>query len=308
MLTLERQLSYRNTRTKIAFAEDSRNDAVLISRLLQKSEHDQFDIENTRSLEATVMRLGAARFDLVLLDLNLPDSQGLKNVTACIQAAPEVPVVVLTGQYDENTARRAISLGAQDFLCKDELNTRILCRILHHSIERKRNETELLSRALYDAQTGLPNRQHLSNYWHERRGTFKVNRANLFLFYIDVDGLKHVNDTFGHKFGDDLIATIAARLRAALGPGAFIARLGGDEFCAIISNPGNGGDTDQLQENLRSAISAPLEAIVGGYRPSASIGMVKYQISNLPDLDEALAEADRRMYVQKEKLRAASAI
>ena len=110
-------------------------------------------IECDRLADATG-RLAAAPVDCVLLDLSLPDAAGLEGLARVREAAPDLPVVVLSGLEDEATAMRAMSLGAQDYLLKGEADGLLLERSVRYAIERKRAEDDRIAalRALGESE------------------------------------------------------------------------------------------------------------------------------------------------------------
>ncbi len=100
-------------------------------------------VERVDRLEAGLDALDADHVDIVLLDLNLPDSRGLDTLDAVVEHAPDVPVVVLTGMADQNLGLRALDHGAQEYLVKDEVNGDMLVRTVFHAIQRQRFEREI---------------------------------------------------------------------------------------------------------------------------------------------------------------------
>ena len=128
-----------------------------------------------------------------------------------------------------------------------------------------------VSAAYVDSLTGLPNRrlieERLARTLEQRRGE---GRSTAVLF-IDVDRLKVVNDTLGHRAGDDLLKAIAARLRRALGDGGQVGRVGGDELVAVLPMD-DAAEIMALAERLREAACRPLAVGREVLRPSISIG------------------------------------
>ncbi|MBI5505075.1 MAG: response regulator [Deltaproteobacteria bacterium] len=128
----------------ILLVEDNPGDARLIKELLRDTRSNGFDLASLPDLESALDRLARGAFDVVLLDLSLPDSNGLDTLAAVHAQAPRLPIVVLTGLDDEGTAIRALAAGAQDFLLKADVQGPLLVRALRYAIERKRIEEQLL--------------------------------------------------------------------------------------------------------------------------------------------------------------------
>ncbi|MCX6996716.1 MAG: ATP-binding protein [Kiritimatiellaeota bacterium] len=129
-------------RLRVLMVEDDAPYAELTQRRLALSRVVACDTVWAASLADGLRQLGTAAFDVVLLDLNLPDSHGLATVAAVQQAAPEVPIVVMTGMGGEELALEALKKGAHDYLLKGE-DDRMLPRALLYAVERCRTQTEL---------------------------------------------------------------------------------------------------------------------------------------------------------------------
>ena len=121
-------------RLRVLLIEDNPGDARLIQAILGEA-RAVFDLEWADHLAAGLELLGAGPMDLVLLDLGLPDSQGLETVARVRESAPRVPVVVLTGTDDNVLAMEALELGAQDYLIKGQVDTRLILRSIRHAFE-----------------------------------------------------------------------------------------------------------------------------------------------------------------------------
>ncbi|MFA7241374.1 MAG: EAL domain-containing protein [Sulfuricellaceae bacterium] len=118
--------------------EDNPGDARLIKEALIEMGRPHLHLDWVERLDAAVARLLQQKFDVVLLDLSLPDSQGLHTVREIERAAPQTPVVVLTGLDDEAVALEAVRAGAQDYLVKSEIAGHLLARVIRYAIERNR--------------------------------------------------------------------------------------------------------------------------------------------------------------------------
>jgi DNA-binding response OmpR family regulator len=118
--------------------EDNPGDARLIKEALIEMGRPHLHLDWVERLDAAVARLLQQKFDVVLLDLSLPDSQGLHTVREIERAAPQTPVVVLTGLDDEAVALEAVRAGAQDYLVKSDVAGHLLARVIRYAIERNR--------------------------------------------------------------------------------------------------------------------------------------------------------------------------
>lgn len=129
---------------RVLVIEDNAADAELVCRMLSKAGRAAFAVECVDRVSLGLERLARGGVSVVLLDLNLPDGQGLDVVDRARAAAPNVPLVVLTGTYEEEAlALHALKKGAQDYLFKDRLDGEGLARAIRYAIERKRTEDEL---------------------------------------------------------------------------------------------------------------------------------------------------------------------
>src|SRR5512139_1976139 len=129
-------------RIQLLLVEDDPTQALLLRETLA---HGAIRTELTHAerLSAALEHLSKARFDVVVLDLGLPDSQGLDTFIRLRAHAPGLPILVLTALDDQDLAVRAVHEGAQDYLVKGEVNGDLLGRALRHAIERNKVEEEI---------------------------------------------------------------------------------------------------------------------------------------------------------------------
>ncbi len=128
---------------RILYVEDNPGEVVLMRALLSEAGADQFELISVDLLSKGMEQLAAASFDLVMLDLGLPDSQGLKTFTTVHTRAPHMPIIVLSGVDDESVAIKTVHEGAQDYVVKGQVDAHLLRRTVHYAIERKRAEQAL---------------------------------------------------------------------------------------------------------------------------------------------------------------------
>jgi DNA-binding response OmpR family regulator len=125
---------------KVLLIEDNTGDYEIILRMLDKSENAEFELTHTTRLVSGLKLLEIEKFDIILLDLGLPDSVGLESFKATLEKHPAIPIIILTGLANEETGINAIKYGAQDYLVKGEFNGKLLVRAIQYAIERKKLE------------------------------------------------------------------------------------------------------------------------------------------------------------------------
>ncbi|WP_300681914.1 sensor domain-containing diguanylate cyclase [Nocardioides sp.] len=147
--------------------------------------------------------------------------------------------------------------------------------------------------AVQDALTGLPNRRAFDTVATRHRSGEATYAS---LAFLDLNGFKAVNDTFGHQVGDAVLAQTARRIEAVAGHGDLVLRIGGDEFVALFAER---TDVDQIEADLRDAVSVPTELDGRLHQIRAAIGAVS--IADGEDLEEALQRGDELMYLHKKR-------
>ncbi|HEY9698310.1 MAG TPA: hybrid sensor histidine kinase/response regulator [Trichocoleus sp.] len=129
MITIDRSIH-------ILLVEDSPTDANLMHQIFLRSGRANWELAHVERLTDAIEACHAHRFDAVLLDLHLPDSDGLETIVEFKTAAPEIPVVVLTMRDDEELALQTLAIGAQDYLVKDQITIHLLVRSIRYAVER----------------------------------------------------------------------------------------------------------------------------------------------------------------------------
>ena len=165
---------------------------------------------------------------------------------------------------------------------------------------RKAQETQLNRMAHFDALTGLPNRVLKADRLKQAMAQALRRGLRLALVFLDLDGFKAINDTYGHAAGDHLLITLAQRMRQALREGDTLARMGGDEFAAILVDLTHEQDCDPMLQRLLAAACEPVSFDDITLQVSASLGVTFYpQAENLA-ADQLLRQADQAMYLAKQ--------
>jgi len=285
---------------KLLLVEDNPIDAQLTQDLLAEWSLDQFEITHASVLADGLTRLSRGRFDVVLLDLSLPDTHGLATVTQVLATSPDVPVVVLSGHDDHPLALQALQHGAQDYLVKGEGGSDFLARSILYAIERKKAQERLTYLAQHDQLTGLINRTLFRDRLVHAMARSKRKDQPLAVMLLDLDRFKAVNDTLGHDVGDELLKEVATRLLECVREVDTVARMGGDEFTAILEGISGEENVLVVAKRIVESIGSPFQ--IGPHRISigVSIGITLYP-SDDEDIDELLRHADKAMYAAKQQ-------
>jgi len=170
--------------------------------------------------------------------------------------------------------------------------------IFYDVSERKKLEEQLENLAHYDSLTGLPNRMLLQDRMEQAIATSERQRQHFALLFIDLDGFKPVNDTFGHAFGDEVLKIVAVRLNAAIRGMDTAARLGGDEFVVVLTDIVSSENAARVADKLLLSLSEPYEIAGETVNISASIGVSIYPNDEMV-AQELLRTADEAMYSAK---------
>ena len=416
--------------TRVLYMEDDPG----LSRLLQKSlQRRGYSVETAADGEEGLRRLGAARYDLLLVDYNMPFCGGLDVIRALSKQGALLPTIMVTGQGNEEIAVEALKLGAADYVVKDvdmkyldllpvvidrvlfqqqimkerqvmaeamreseeryrklvemspegialhldgtvsfmnpsgarilgargpeqvigrsmfdivhpelhevvrermrylaETGTQTpwveerfvrfdgtiidvevsaasflwqgkqMTQIIFHDIsERKLAEARLQRLALYDSLTGLPNRTLFFDRLEQLLALAKRNSYVLALLFLDLDGFKQVNDTFGHDVGDELLRQVSDRLAKAMRKSDTIARMGGDEFIGLCGRIAEVDDAAVVAKKIIEQLQKPYPAGEKTCTIGVSIGISIYPDDG-EDCDTLLKKADMAMYRVKQ--------
>jgi len=278
--------------------EDNPGDARLIQEALAEVLGEQFDLKCADRLSTGLSCLAEGGIDVVLLDLLLPDSRGLDTLRGVHSQSSEVPVVILTGVDSEQLAINAVKAGAQDYLVKGRIDGHLIVRAILYAIERNRFQAALRDLLLIDDLTGLYNRRGFLTFGEQQlKLAYRTKRA-LLLIMADLDGMKLINDTFGHLEGDRALIETANILKSTFRGSDIIARIGGDEF-AIVAIDAKDHTAEIINSRLRKTLEAYNADNDRPYKLSISIGIARYDPECPCFLEELLVRADQLMYEQK---------
>jgi diguanylate cyclase (GGDEF)-like protein len=199
-----------------------------------------------------------------------------------------VSTPVVTERGIEGVLNLTERLGGRPFTSRDIASSNALATHIARLLEYRR-------RAAVDVVSGLPNRRAFEEMLERELARSERTQGSFSVVFLDVDGLKQVNDEFGHAAGDALIRSVGHALRNAIRPYDFAARYGGDEFALILA------DTYDSEKRIASRISGASSAAAGPGAPgyTISIGLARFP-SDGKTAETLVAVADSRMYEYKQ--------
>jgi two-component system cell cycle response regulator len=243
-------------------------------------------------------------YDLILLDLRMPDMDGFQVMESLkeIEAEGYLPVLAVTAEPAHKL--QALRSGAKDFISKPFDVTEVLMRV-HNMLEVRLLHKiactygkRLEELALNDPLTGLANRRLLNDRMSMALLHARRDRSAMAVVYLDLDGFKQINDTFGHGVGDTLLKIVAERLMATVREEDTVARLGGDEFIMALWHVSGVDYAISVTTRAIEALSQPYNIEGSIVHITTSAG-----ISIYPDHGEdaliLMKNADRALYNAK---------
>lgn len=265
------------------------------------------NVTQVSSVEDAVGKLEGGTVDLCLADYRLSDRGGFKFSTDGGINHLHTAFVFLADQGRKEWVYSALRHGAQDCLRKDRLDPYEMAKSLAFALYHKNREMELMAAALRDPLTGLGNRALFGEQVGILIEQARRNREQLAVLFMDVDGLKPVNDQFGHSVGDHLLRQVAERIAKTTRKSDVVARLGGDEFAAVLPRIASLRTVRQVVLGLTEAVESKPYVIDSH---TITIGL-SCDAAIYPEdgttLEQLLHVADTRMYETKARRRSARA-
>jgi diguanylate cyclase (GGDEF)-like protein len=162
-----------------------------------------------------------------------------------------------------------------------------------------RTQGKLAYQSLHDGLTGLPNRVLVIDRAERMLARARRNQTTGAVLFVDVDGFKHVNDSFGHAAGDELLCAVAARLRSVVRDADTVGRLGGDEFVLLLDNETVLPSPELVAERVCKVLAQPLELEHTKARTLTVTASIGIAVGQTCTADELLRDADLAMYEAK---------
>jgi diguanylate cyclase (GGDEF)-like protein len=249
--------------------EDNQLDAELIASLLEDAGLN-CRIETVQSRYSFQELLHRQDWDLLLSDFGLPSFDGLSALAIAQDVRPTTPFIFVTGTMGEDNAVESLKQGATDYVLKGNLARlapaveRALreraetLRRLDTEAKLQQTQKQLQYLAYHDALTGLPNRAFLSERLPDMLADARRYQKKLAVLFIDLDQFKVINDSLGHSTGDQVLKSVAERLRGTVRQGDIVTRLGGDEFVLVLRSMHDASDAAVAAERINHIVAAEI--------------------------------------------------
>jgi len=295
-----------NIKRHALIIEDDDVDYQGIKRALSRSTL-AFECERATTLSAVNMLVKTSTYDIIVTDMNLPDSAGLETVSSLLELTNKVPLVVMSGNGDDTIALEAVHAGAQDFIPKQYIaDEGLINRTVRHAIERHQLKLGLdITRerehflANYDQCTSLPNRALFIDRLQQEFKQATRDNNQFAVFFIDLDLFKHVNDSLGHAAGDEVLRCVGNRMKAVVRESDTVARFGGDEFVLILRDTGADHEViANVANKFINTINKPIPYAEQTCNVGASIGIACFP-SDGASPEQIIRNADTAMYEAK---------
>ncbi|MGR3174136.1 MAG: diguanylate cyclase domain-containing protein [Candidatus Scalindua sp.] len=284
---------------KILYVEDDIDHATLISELIKEIKNVHYKLTHVQRLDEALLELDNGNYDIILLDLSLPDAQGVDTITRVCEKAPDIPVVVMSATDDETMAVKALQKGAEEYLVKGKVKSHSLSRILRYAIMRHKGRAELHSLSLVDDLTSLYNRRGFMLFAQQQLSISVRTKRGMILFFIKLDDLKEIKGESGHQYGDLALIETAKILKEVFRDSDIVGRHAEDEFTAIAIESFDANNEiiiTRLQDDLNSRNKQDNRL----YELSLSIGTAYYDTEELCSVEELINRAEESMYEQRE--------
>ena len=287
---------------KILVVDDSHDNVDLLLAMLEQEGY--VNVFATTLPQNVVELHRQNHYDLILLDMQMPEMDGFDVMSGLrdLERGAWLPVLAITAQ--PAFKHRALEAGAKDFISKPFDFVEVLQRIRNmlevRLLYKQATQTTAMLRrlALHDALTELPNRRLLEDRLGKSIERARRNQRHVGIMYLDLDGFKDVNDTWGHDYGDLLLQQVSQRLVDAARKQDTVARIGGDEFVMVIEELADPRDVHIPATKLIATISAPYLIKDTAIAITTSIGISLFP-GNVDDVDHLLSLADKALYDAK---------
>ena len=290
---------------RILIADDSLTCRLILSAALKENSYDV--LETADGLDAWMELSKPDAPQIAILDWIMPKLDGLELIQKIRASRTDRPpyIIMLTGKSEKKDIIVGLNAGANDYLIKpfdtSELHARVEVgrRMIELQDALIKSKEKLAYQATHDPLTGLLNRRAILDRLGDEFSIASRRNHMLCVGICDIDHFKHINDTFGHQTGDDILCKLSKILEQVTGDCDHIGRIGGEEFLIISSTDSESDLCSRFERYRRQIADAGLMTRAGALSVSVSIGVASCSGKNT--VDELLAAADAALYDAKKQ-------
>lgn len=282
---------------RILLVSEQRIDFQRISNMLRVTDSRRYELTWCSDLAHAPEAISNQLHDVILLDFGMAQAAELLELSN--QQSCRAPILVITDVRDDELDQQVIKAGAADYLVKGTFNAQGLERSIRYALDRKDTELKLSRLAHYDALSGVPNRVLFKDRLERAVQRAERGQQGMALLFLDFDGFKSINDTYGHDAGDRLIELIGERLTSCMRKTDSVARLGGDEFTVVLEDINTVADIVNVARKIITTVAKPFPIAGHQIVAGCSIGIAQYPQAGR-DFDTLLKHADTAMYQAKQ--------
>jgi len=281
----------------ILVVDDTATNLDILTDLLE-----QYDVISTISGKDALKIVNDEIIDLILLDIMMPEMDGYEvcKILKADEKTKDIPIIFITAKIDEDSIEMAYDVGGSDYVTKPFKPRELLSRV-KKELNYKDMVDKLKFLASTDPMTQLYNRRYFTKMSDFIFDLTKREKQNLSIVMLDIDKFKNVNDTYGHKVGDDVIISLANKLIDHQRKSDVICRYGGEEFVILLPNTSIDG-ANTLAQKIRKDIELLTIKLLSNksLKFTVSLGVSQVDLESDKNIELALKRADDALYEAKE--------
>ncbi len=261
----------KSNKPLVLLIDDSPSAQLRITQLLQES-NNGYEVKSISAADEAAAALKKP-FDVCLLDYELRECTGLDVLAGIDPETLSGPVILVTVHDEYGISQAAMQMGVSDFVSKKNLDAAYLDRAIRFSLNRYKKEQRLLQTAKFDPLTELAGRHHFEHLLEDLVNEAALSKQPVSLLYIDLDGLKEINNCYSHAVGNHTLKSSANVIASQLAMGQLLCRYGGDEF--LVALPGLAmAPALNIAEEIGAALRE--RGCVDPYVTTASMGVASF--------------------------------
>jgi two-component system cell cycle response regulator len=306
-LSLHGECTMDDRKLTVLAIDDDPADALVLRRHLERI--PDWDVEMLHAPDSDSGRAAMAHrnIDLIFLDYMLGIETGLEALDAIRNGGDGPPVIMLTGQGNEEVAVEAMKAGAEDYIPKGNVSRITLTHSMRSALEKAAlrrqvafQHRQLVQLATTDELTGVYNRRYFTERLEEEFGRVERYGHRLCVLLLDLDHFKRVNDTYGHMTGDVVLSTVGQMLRKLVRSPDTVGRYGGEEFSILLTSTdleGGRAVAERIRKSIASNAFAPMHR-GQDFHITCSVGVAQFDGSGV-NIRAFLDLCDQALYRAK---------